>query len=743
MFQLSDCRRALDLIVCRIAFITLAILLTPSLARADYPCPGREFPVIVIDVSLGQSGPQAIACSGAVELFLATPNPINSRYNLATLTQLGGLDRLLRDGKPVKIYVINRRLMTSYTAQLNATFALPPPTLDVRGVTVPAGIGSTPGAKGFLSLSAGGSLLTTDQAIAFMLNDETFDRPFNRVADDAAAVRAQAAQIQDNIATLNARLNAMIGVGPGTIGHAETPDTDSLEAVTQSWAILGNEVAAGSLTGISETNFADWMGRADRLTTEMTELNTKLSAFPFADFYFNLKASLYTLKDNARAVYEEYDAIQRAMTILDDAATGGVYSGGSLSDRQKMELRNALRTKYPATTVTDQTLAQIVNGSNGLPRLRMNLRDARPGGVLRQRLAENIAALTAQNPAQDIDTITLAGTTVRFNGLYDRIRLLNNNEVATLRELNTVYDSYRAPFISLPYLNLGGASGNVHVNYSLIPTEQYHRYQIVNEVLAPQSNCVQSNSASTNASGGYAPCTTAPSSALAAPSATYSTSAPAQGATAAVGVVAGAAPPTPLPVITKEFDLHHFTNGALIAGIAYDSVANQTFTWQQCPVGTTQTTTPNPPCYSSPAIGTATQTYNYQLLRTVQAPVAAVGGVLLYFKPRDMFDPKIDKHAFGAMFAVSAYPLNHYFIGPAWEPKPGINLSAGVVEGATNLLPTGYSEGVISTSNPTLPSVTKFKTGAFFMLSFDAYLFKAIFTGGPFVPTIGTATPSK
>jgi len=475
----------------------------------------------------------------------------------------------------------------------------------------------------------------------------------------------------------------------------------------------------------------------------MTELNTKLSAFPYADFYFNLKASLYTLKDNSRAVYEEYDDIQRAMSSLNAAVKGGAYSGGSLTDRQKMELRNALRTKYPPTTVTDQTLARIVDRSDGIPRLQANLTDAQPGGAIWQRLADNMAALRAQNPTQDIDSITLAATTASFNDLYDSTRSLNNSEVVTLRELNTVYDSFRGPYVSLPYLNLGGASGNVHVNYSLIPIEQYHRYQIVNELLAPQSNCLQSNSASTNASGGYAPCTTAPTAALPAPSATYSTSAPAQGTTAAVGVVAGAAPPTPLPVITKEFDLHHFTNGALIAGIAYDSVANQMYSWQQCPVGTTQTTTPNPPCYSPPATGTATQTYNYQLLRTGQAPVAAVGGILLYFKPRDMFDPKLDKHAFGAMFAVSAYPLNHYFIGPTWEPKPGINFSAGIVEGSTNLLPTGYSEGVIASSNPTLPSVTKFKTGAFFMLSFDAYLFKAIFTGGPFVPTIGTATPSK
>ena len=95
------------------------------------------------------------------------------------------------------------------------------------------------------------------------------------------------------------------------------------------------------------------------------------------------------------------------------------------------------------------------------------------------------------------------------------------------------------------------------------------------------------------------------------------------------------------------------------------------------------------------------------------------------------------------MFAISAYPLNQYFFGIAYEPKPGINLSGGVAFGSTNVLPDGYSVGVIAASDPSLPSATKFKTGAFVMLGFDAYLFKALFTGGPFTPTIGTAAPSK
>ena len=222
MFQRLDRPSEVGLQVGRIALLAFAFIVNMQYARADYPCPGREFPVIVVDVSQGEAGRPAIACSGAAADFLAAPDPVDNHYVLAGLPQLAGERRFLRDGRPVKIYVINRRFMSSYTATLNATFALPPPTLDVRGVTPPAGIGSTPGTKGFTSL-ASSTLMTTDEAIAFMLNDETFERPFNRVADDAAAVRAQAAQINDNIRTLNTRLTAMIGVGVGAIGQAQTP----------------------------------------------------------------------------------------------------------------------------------------------------------------------------------------------------------------------------------------------------------------------------------------------------------------------------------------------------------------------------------------------------------------------------------------------------------------------------------------------------------------------------------------
>lgn len=742
MFRRPSRAQEISLRPSRVSLLALALLFTVLNVRADEPCPGREFPVIVVDVSQGQvQSSQAIACSGAVAAFLAAPNPVDNSYDLAALPQLMGAQRFLRDGRPVKIYVVNRRLMTNYAASLNATYALPPPTLDVRGITPPAGISSTPGTKGFVSLAATNNLLTTDQAIAWMLNDETFDRPFNRIADDAAAVRAEAAQIQDNIALLNSRLVAIIG--DGVAGYPQTPVSGSLHAVAQSWTILDDEVAAAELSGIGETTFADWMNRADRLTTEVNKVNSKLSEFPFADFYSNLRASLYTLKDNARAVFEERDSLERAIAILNNALAGGPDARGMLTERQKLELRNALRARYSTTTVSDQTLAQIVNRSKLLPRLEVDMAEAADHhSALRVRITENLAALDAQHPDQNVD-IALATATANINGLYYHIMTLNVAEANTLRLLNTVYDTFHGSYVSLPYLNLAGASGNVHVNYSLIPTEQYHRYQVVNEVLVPQSNCLQSNSASTGSNGGYAACIAAPSAALPAPSTTYSTSAPTQGTTAAVGVVAGAAPPTPLPVITKEFDLHHFTNGALIAGVAYDSVANQTYSWQQCPVGSTQTKTPNPPCYSPAATGSNSQIYNYQLLRSVQAPVAAVGGVLIYFRSRDMFAPKADRRAFGGLFAISAYPLNHYFFGPAYEPKPGINVSGGVVFGAANALPTGYSVGVISASNPSLPSDTKFKTGAFVMLSFDAYLFKAIFTGGPFIPTVGTATPSK
>jgi hypothetical protein len=713
-------------------------------AKADSPCPGRSFPVVVVDVDKGQAGEPVIACEDAVTAFLKTPtDEVHHTYNLAALDALPKRPQFLRDGRPVKIYVVNRKMLTVYSASLNSTYALSGPTVDVRGVTPPAGIGSTPGTKGFVSQAATNNLLTTDQAVALMLNDETFDRPFNRVADDAAAVLAQADQITQNIQILTDRITAIQGTS--SQAKSETPvDIGTVRSVAGSWALLDNEIVTASAIGVDESIFANWISRADRLLTEMTRVNTKLTAFPFADFYTNLRASITVLKDSQRAVLEERDAIDRAQAILQDALnyTGNApTTAGSLVERQRLELRNALRARYSTATVSDATLARIVQDTDGRARLRSNLNTIAVGGPIFRRYANN---LTQVQQLFDDTGQFQRGALPDMAPLYTEIANLNAAEGQALRRLNLVYDTYRAPVEPLPNLNLAGASGNVHVNYSVIPVEQYHRYQIVNEVLAPLSNCAQSNSASTSTSGGFAPCTTAPATAPPGPSATYSITAPAQtGSTTTVGVVAGAAPPSPLPTITKEFDLHHFTDGALMAGVAYDSVPNQSYQWQQCPTsssfpnGTTST-----PCYSpTPPSGSSTPTYNYQLLRTTQAPVAAIGGILLYLKQRDMFSPKTDKSALAAMFAVSLYPLNHYYLGPAYEFKPGISVSSGIVFGSTNVLPSryGFVPGDVTTSAPPPPSVTRFKTGFYLTLNFDAYLFKAIFTSGPVVPTIGSS----
>ena len=268
-----------------------------------------------------------------------------------------------------------------------------------------------------------------------------------------------------------------------------------------------------------------------RLLTDIPLFNTNLTSFPFADFYSYLQASIAVLKDNQRAVLEERDAIDRARAILQDALDyrGNAPPAGSLLERQRLELRNALRARYGTATVSDATLARIVENTDSRDKLQSNLNLIAGGGPIFARYFSNV---TQTQQLFDATGQFQRGTLPALTPLYTDIANLNAAEARALRELNVVYDTYRGPAEPLPNLNLAGASGNVHVNYSVVPVEQYHRYQIVNEVLAPLSNCAQSNPASTGTSGGFAPCTTPPTTAPPGPSAPYSTAPPLQSCTA-------------------------------------------------------------------------------------------------------------------------------------------------------------------------------------------------------------------
>jgi len=206
--------------------------------------------------------------------------------------------------------------------------------------------------------------------------------------------------------------------------------------------------------------------------------------------------------------------------------------------------------------------------------------------------------------------------------------------------------------------------------------------------------------------------------------------------------------------------MHHFSQGALVTGIAYDSVPNQSFSWVNCPTSTSDPngnlplpTNPGGSCISQTATSTNTTpaTY-YQLVKSINAPVAAIQGVDLFLfnkdRSQDMFK-RAKSWTPGLFIGASAYPLDHYFGGLAFEPMRGFNITGGAVGGSETFLskssvvaPGGYSD-----ANPSIPTSSHFKAGFFIMIGFDTNLFGSIFNGSIFqsvipIGTLGSSTPA-
>ena len=755
------------------------LLVTLAIPRCDaqYTCHRGNYPVIVYDASTRNAW---ISTKWAAEQ--TAPSFPFQRYTPAAAPMLfpSGLPvGFLCDGRPVEVYIINRRLKTSFTVSLTTTFQPPAATLDIRGVppAAPAAATPAPASKGFTSNAANNtSLLTTDQVIALFLNDETFDKAYTRVTDDASDVLAQADQLQANTNRYVETLYQFIGL-PADAQPSTPLDRASLAGVAGSWQALANAVnaavaAAGPVpppplptpVPITEFTFDDWINRADRLETEVQSLNAKMQAYPIADTITNLQASRLTLRDNYNDVLSERDAINRAIQLLRDLLPvllpgenppRGV-SGAEWRQRQVAEVRLYLRQHYTGTAISDPTLARIVEDFSSLRLNKLAALDdipycaqpPRPDGPIpafaapQNRYCDMLARLD-ERAAPPVIADKLHSAEEYLNQTRNAVVALNQTEGTAMREINSVYDNFYAPMEVLN-LGLGGSSGNLFIYYTINGAEQFNRYQISNELAIPQSNCVLSVAANTNVAGGVTPCTTAANPPIPAPLASFA-GAPFPPPVIATAPSSTAPAVTPYAHLTGRVEMHHFSDATLVTGVAYDSVTSPSFSWNTCPTDPNNTPAGNypssahPACISptTPAGSTTSTPPYYQLISTKQAPVAAVQGVDIFFKRQDQFPTAIRPHSVGAFIGVAAYPLNHYFFGLSGEPKPGFNLTAGAVVGSINVLPDsfGYQVGSYSTANPTVPSATRFKVGFFVMFGFDTSLFKSIFNLSAFQGT--------
>ena len=219
--------------------------------------------------------------------------------------------------------------------------------------------------------------------------------------------------------------------------------------------------------------------------------------------------------------------------------------------------------------------------------------------------------------------------------------------------------------------------------------------------------------------------------------------------------------------------MHRFDHGTIVGGFAFTNIRRRFYSIVAQPTSTTTTagttsatgttSTTSTVTGSTTTVTTGSTTGTTSTTSTTIANgiitehdstpnIDVVAGVIIYFKPRDMYPGAsydLPSH-FGALFEASVYPLNQYLPGIAFEPRSGINLGAGLAIGQENRLPTGgpYYVGAPANTSASLPTASKFRYGFFVSVGFDFNIFQAIFAnvknvGAPAAAAASTSTTAS
>lgn len=741
----------------------------------------------------GLLGPPVIAYDAiARRAYLArraqvTPPALDDRggYGALALAGVGGANppTFLCDGKPVEVYIVNRRLKQNFTVTTNTVFQLSNGLPSLRGfpnaptVAQPTSTPSTPTApqaKG--GLNAAGQM-TADQFIAYFLTDETFDKAFQKLQDDGATTVELYTFLRSMFGQYTAHLNGIIGGPPVTTvqGEATLQGTASLfnALIMQAGVTFPLPAApAGPLPlvgPLGPPTVADQMEVAfDRLTAsvdiavaDVQRLNGKVQTYPIVDTLVNLQGQVSSFEDSVRILDHEYTALVVAVQITQDILNT-LNRIPYLRERNAAELRTLLRQRYGSTgaNLDDATIERIVNlyvQPNGAGDPYIQGVGARTLGtrvnILAAALPQWANAVRAQLGLAPMAPLGAAfpewatGTPLRtqdsqaaVNALANlrvNIDLLNAAQATCFSVVNRIYNEYRAPVVPLT-VDLQGNSGNLIVFYSITGAELFKRYQVISETLQPESGCLLSLTSTASTPGTTPTCASVQNN---PPSV-----APAQGTATPTPSITGnpqqSGTTTPTTSQAPSFapadfygrvEVHHFVRGALVTGISFNSVANISYSWNPCPLPPTGTTSTAGKCYSST---TASSPTTFQFVKNSTTGVAAVVGVNLYVRSQDMF-PGARRSWYtrylptSPFFGASVFPLNQYFYGGAAEPLRGFNITVGGVYGSQTSLPRSWSfqpgDQVTAPTVPTVPSATRFRNGVFFMLGCDTSLFQAIF----------------
>jgi hypothetical protein len=685
-----------------------------------------------------------------------------------------------------------------------------------QGTTPPSSSGTaTPAAKGFTPV-ASGSLLTTDAIINSLLNEETFDRSLSRIQDDASAVLAQALQLRANYVSYLVNIRRIIGpVGPaatpnGNIsiaavtgefaeltGDASGPivyekDFDDLlertDRLQQEIARLNTQLQDYPVVDILVNLRASAAILRDNIRGVLTEYNSLHLAIAILHDFLELGGGpRYLIERRIAEIRTMLRNQYTSTTTVDDATLARIVNRLAEAPldlawvphliARLNALNDSLGIARPCPADTPCAERDWVDSINSallsaaippppVPGLGPHLSDLPLGYLPATGLVPPISFESALDAADG-----------RLRVLRENLATMNGTVADALMAINNAYDTHYAPYEDLPF-DLSSYGKNLNVYYTIAGSERFHRYQITNETPQPQSACALPDSANTNTAGGALTCLTPTGSPLPAAGATFSTSVPpyaALSASAAAGAAAASPsataptppaaaapptttaaspPPTPLPDYHGFFQLHHFSNGELITGAAYDSIPNYSYSWFTCPLNTKYPTGNMTPanCASyqttNSTTGALTTTNYYILTQTKQVPIAAIQGINLSISgPKDTFLMYPKNFFMPDLFlGAAAFPLNHYYLGLSEAPARGLSVTGGLAYGSQTYLPSNasYQLNKVYATNASIQTSSRFRNGFFIMVGFRTALFKSIFTGSAFqnVLQIGNAGAS-
>ena len=670
-------------------------------------------------------------------------------------------DGFLLDNRPVEFFVFNRKLKETYSVNVLTVFTLQGGAADIRGIAPvvaqpPAAPPTTPAATPPASHGAAPlGTLTVDTVFTNLLNEKNFDQARQYLLSDADSIRTSARELDAQFQAYADRLQHLIGTVPAAVPNVQGSatllrTTAAFERATYDFGATFADPADLEL----EYKFDLANLRISSLLGDVQSINTAVQSFPIVDSLYGQPQSLQNQMEGFESQITGYrndlQTVRTAERLLRS------LNADYVTCLNEAEIRKDIRSHYSAVntpTLDDATVAEIAKKysdacNNGAP-ARLN---PYVPAILRDKLERLDHELDDYEAGRVPDSELLRPRRVR--GEYDEavkllrkfradIDNLNEAEANTLEAINLIYRNYRVLQPTRVDLNLGGAGGNLSVNYAVTGVEQFPPYTMQNRV--PQPVTTQ------QAPPPAAP--TTPAAPPATPAATASVSPAGAQTTATPGAATPPAAPTTNPPAeyTGNFQVHHFTAGTALAGFAFSSIANRSYSLVSCPYC---------PSFASPVD---------LIAESDEKPGrAVVVGIDVYFKQQDMY-PGVRRtwqNRFlpsGVVFGASVDPLNQYFLGLAAEPIRGFTYSFGGTVGQQNRLPLGQypgqpvgytgSGGTTPTyTAPTLGSASGFRAGAFAMVAFDLNLFQTVFSkafggatslGPPGAGTTTTTTGGK